>query len=151
MNQKLLEYFEEKVLPVLEEIDKKERVRIFIDDLRVCPEGWKLFRNGESFLVWLIENPDVIIECISFDHDLGEDFHSGYEIVQDMVELDHIKTDNIQSIMFHTDNLIGLKNMYCYLKNAQKHGALNPNIVISGQKRDCINGRFSISLYGVVM
>ena len=124
--------------------------RIFIDDLRKCPNEWTLFRTGEEFLEWRKANPDVAIDVIAFDHDLGEGVSNGYEIVQDMVELDSINTENIGKIIFHTDNLIGLKNMYFYLTNAQKYGMFGKNTVIESQKRDCIDGKFSFSPFKVV-
>ena len=148
MNEKLLKYFEETVLPALEKVELPS-VSIFIDDLRECPRGWMLFRTGEEFLEWRKVNPDVIIDVIAFDHDLGEEVSNGYEIVQDMVELDSINTDNIGKIIFHTDNLIGLKNMYFYLVNAQKHGMFGQNTIIESQKRNCIDGKFSFSPFKV--
>lgn len=148
MNEKLLKYFEETVLPALEKVELPP-VSIFIDDLRECPKGWMLFRTGEEFLEWRKANPDVVIDVIAFDHDLGEGVSNGYEIVQDMVELDSINTENIGKIIFHTDNLIGLKNMYFYLTNAQKHGMFGKNTVIESQKRNCIDGKFSFSPFKV--
>lgn len=149
MNKELREYADKIILPILEKIEYPKSVKIFIDDLRECPEGWMLFRDGESFLTWRIMYPDVAIDVISFDHDLGEMYHSGYEIVKYMVDMEQVNTDNIRKIMFHTDNLIGLKNMYFYLINAQKHRQISKDIIIESQKRNCIDGKFSFSPYKV--
>lgn len=112
-------------------------MNIFLDDLRFAPEKYDLvFRTGESFLEWLEANPIEKIEMISFDHDLGETVIDGYETVKRMVEL----PNQIARVQFHTDNLIGLKNMFWYIKNAKKHGLMPALRTMNPHKISCIDG-----------
>lgn len=112
-------------------------MNIFLDDLRIAPKKYDLvFRTGESFLDWLKENPETEIELMSFDHDLGEHVIDGYETVKRMVEM----PNHISRIQFHTDNLIGLKNMYMYFRSAKQHD-LMPNLRrVNPHKFICIDG-----------
>lgn len=115
-------------------------MHIFIDDLRTAPEKYDaVFRTGEQFLQWLEQHPTELIHSISFDHDLGLNVIDGYETVKRMVDLQN----HIQKVQFHTDNPIGMKNMYMYILNAHKHG-LMPNLKkIIPYKIKCINGKES--------
>lgn len=94
-------------------------LRIFVDDERPVPAGYnKLFRDGESLLDFLKENPDVKISLLSLDHDLGDNKIDGYELVKQLVELN----PNITTVKFHTANYVGFLNMGHYLINAKKAG-----------------------------
>ena len=123
-------------------------MKVFVDDLRECPERYELFRSAEDFLAWRQKNNDVEIDILALDHDLGENCLNGYELVQELVE--STRMDNIKTIIFHTDNLIGMKNMYYYLSNAQKHGIISENIVINPNKYNCLDGKFTHSLYRII-
>ncbi|WP_307976742.1 cyclic-phosphate processing receiver domain-containing protein [uncultured Streptococcus sp.] len=94
-------------------------LKIFVDDERPYPVGYnKVYRDGESLLMFLRENKDVKISLLSLDHDLGEDKMDGYELVKQLVELN----PNISKIRFHTSNIVGFHNMGNYLINAKKAG-----------------------------
>lgn len=121
-------------------------MKIFVDDLRLVPEVYdKAFTSGEDFIQWLSENPNTEVELLSLDHDLGQDVMDGYTLTRELVSLEN----NIKNVQFHTDNIIGLKNMYYYLTNAKKHGML-PNMEnIYGHKVECIDGKESIVPYKI--
>lgn len=57
---------------------------------------------------------------ISFDHDLGEDSHSGYEIAKELVDIDLRTTDPDYKfpvnfdIFVHSKNPVGKKNIEHY-------------------------------------
>lgn len=126
------------------------KVRIFLDDVRESPRGWLLFRTGEELIKWLQENKNIEIEIISFDHDLGdENYLNGYETVQQIVDYNPQVFDKIDRITFHTDNLIGMRNMYYYLVNAQKHEVISNHTKINNTKINCINGKFSFSSFKI--
>lgn len=119
-------------------------MKIFLDDLRLAPEKYDLiFRTGEELIQWVSENPDTTVELLSLDHDLGEGILDGYEMVKQMVEL----PNKIKRIQFHTDNLIGLRNMFWYIKNAHKHGLLPELKQLRPQKVICIDGEETIASY----
>lgn len=111
-------------------------MKIFVDDIRIAPPAYdKTFRTAEEFIQWLHKNPETKIQKLSLDHDLGENIMDGYQLVKNIVEM----PNNIQKIQFHTDNMIGLKNMYYYIKNAKDAGIL-PNLrTVSPRKIIIIN------------
>jgi hypothetical protein len=45
-------------------------MKLFLDDVRDAPEGWRLVRTVDECIRLLLEN---VIEEISLDHDLGSD------------------------------------------------------------------------------
>lgn len=45
-------------------------MKIFLDDIRTCPEGWTLAKTAHEAIQLLAANK---VEQISLDHDLGED------------------------------------------------------------------------------
>lgn len=91
-------------------------VNVYLDDLRVCPEGFVIARTYED-AIELLENNKVGI--LSLDHDLGEDkegnlLKTGYDLVKYICENDC----DIEKIYIHTDNTVGRTNMYETLKGA---------------------------------
>lgn len=119
-------------------------MKVFLDDLRFAPTEYDMvFRNAESFLKWLEENPDQEITKLSLDHDLGEGLMDGYDMVKKMVLL----PNKIESIQFHTDNLVGLKNMYYYIKNARDNGLMVNLKTIRTHKVNTIDGVETVSPY----
>lgn len=119
-------------------------MKVFLDDLRFAPTEYDMvFRNAESFLKWLEENPDQEITKLSLDHDLGEGLMDGYDMVKKMVLL----PNKIESIQFHTDNLVGLKNMYYYIKNAIDNGLMVNLKTIRTHKVNTIDGVETVSPY----
>jgi hypothetical protein len=54
----------------------KVTVRLWLDDLRKPPKGWKWVKNFDQAVKWLATNR---VEQISFDHDLGAG-KSGYDV-----------------------------------------------------------------------
>ena len=95
---------------------------LFIDDERYPSDtdgiDWDIARNIAQVrkLVSLKGMP----QHISFDHDLGKDEPTGYDIVKWLVELDmdgsyHFGKDF--SFYVHSQNLVGKKNIEAYLEN----------------------------------
>ena len=71
----------------------------------------------------------------------------GYDLVKYIVHEDSMNIGSIERIQFHTDNMIGLKNMYCYLESAKKHGAVWKEIIVEKEKINLIDGKLSYSGY----
>lgn len=104
-------------------------MKIFLDDLRPVPDEFDLvFRSDKALLKYLKENPNQHYELISFDHDLGENTLTGYDVVKEIVDdLDiNFTFDRFQ---FHTANVVGFRNMYYYLVNAQIYDLFPPGII----------------------
>lgn len=112
-------------------------MKIFLDDIRQMPADFDLvFRTGEQLIQYLKTNDDIVIDWLSFDHDLGEYKLDGYDVVKLLVDM-NVK---VKKITFHTDNLIGLKNMYYYLTSAQRSGVFSPETYVDKFKYDANNG-----------
>lgn len=119
-------------------------MKIFVDDIRAAPSKYnKTFRTAEGFIEWLHENKDTCVSTLSLDHDLGENVMDGYQLVKALVDIPNC----IQRIQFHTDNLIGLKNMYMYVKNAQNADILPNLISVSPRKYVVINAVETVNPY----
>lgn len=103
-----------------------KRINIYLDDLRVCPEGFVITRTYED-AIELLKNNKVGI--LSLDHDLGEDengnlLKTGYDLVKYICENDC----DIEKIYIHTDNVVGRTNMLETLKGAIRRGFISRNI-----------------------
>jgi hypothetical protein len=103
-------------------------INVYVDDLRDCPDGFRVARTFEE-AVKLIENNEV--DILTLDHDLGEDaegkeLQNGYDLVKYICE----RGLRVNKIYLHTDNPVGRNNMYETLLAAQRRGFIDPNIEI---------------------
>lgn len=86
-------------------------MRIWLDDIRPAPEGWVWKKNSSEILVTIIHNSHLIEE-ISFDHDLGEDSLSGYDVLNVIETMVFNKTwEGLLNFHVHSANPVGRKNM----------------------------------------
>lgn len=109
---------------------------LFIDDERVPMDvkwgSWQdqeLYRDGDWFIArnW-VETLEIVItygfpSLISFDHDLGKDEKTGYEIAQrlcDMV-MDGVSMPEDFSFKVHSKNPVGAENIRTYMENFLKY------------------------------
>jgi hypothetical protein len=111
---------------------------LFIDDERVPSDVTWAKSLTEQYMYkvhdWVIarnwyEVEDIILTfgmpvMISFDHDLGENERTGYEIAQRISEM---VMDGIEelpenfSFMVHSKNPVGAENIYEYMNNFIEH------------------------------
>ncbi|MGD6876842.1 cyclic-phosphate processing receiver domain-containing protein [Bacillus infantis] len=103
-------------------------INLYVDDLRDCPEGFKIARDFKQ-AIYILENFDV--DILSLDHDLGEDkegnlLPTGYDLVKYFCE----KGLKVNRIYLHTDNPVGRENMYKTLLGARKRGFIDQEIEI---------------------
>ena len=98
--------------------------RLFIDDERFPPDNdgrnWQIARDWDD--VQMIVREHGMPNFISFDHDLGDHTHTGYDIVKFMVELDMDGDPDFclpKDLEFyvHSQNPIGKENIQAYLTN----------------------------------
>lgn len=113
-------------------------INLFLDDERVEPLGFLRVSTVKT-LVDFLELNDEEIDVLSLDHDLGEE-PDGTEAVKWLVEL-YLGDDRIKTIQFHTNNIVARKNMYSYLKSAQKAGIFSPTTRISSEIIEYKNGK----------
>lgn len=122
-------------------LEERDSFSIFLDDIRQAPESYgQQFKTGESliqFLKAISPLPEGMhIDTLSLDHDLGEGVMDGYDVVKQLCELEL----PIRRIQLHTDNIIGFKNMFYYLRSAQQHGLLSADTVIEPRKVSVVDG-----------
>lgn len=100
------------------------RYSLFIDDERFPPKNdgrnWVIARDWEQVLIML--RLHGMPGYISFDHDLGEVEHDGYDIAKLLVDLDMGHDPDFAlppefSFYVHSQNPIGKANIEAYLNN----------------------------------
>ena len=100
------------------------RYSLFIDDERHPPyndgRNWVIARDWEAVMMSL--RIHGMPGYISFDHDLGEDHHTGYDIAKFLVELDmggdlDFAIPENFDFYVHSQNPVGKKNIESYLNN----------------------------------
>lgn len=107
----------------------KNKVNIYLDDLRDCPDGFLLAKNiREAINIF----NDYNVHILSLDHDLGIDLvtkellPTGYDLVKYICE-NRLRADKIY---IHTDNPVGRDNMFHTLIAAQRRGFIDSDIQI---------------------
>ncbi|WP_289136333.1 cyclic-phosphate processing receiver domain-containing protein [uncultured Brevibacillus sp.] len=101
----------------------QDKINLYVDDLRDCPNGFKVARSYEDAIDYLNNHH---IHILSLDHDLGEDkqgnlLKTGYDLVKYICEYGA----RIDKIYLHTDNPVGRTNMYETLVAAQRRGFID--------------------------
>lgn len=83
-------------------------MKLWVDDERVAPPGWKLARTADEAIRILVEGD---VEEVSLDHDLGEE-GNGYDVLLWIEE--KVFTDPAYSapqLRIHTANISARKKM----------------------------------------
>ena len=100
-------------------------MKIYLDDVRDLPdgyEGWEVVRSAEDALHVIASTGLENIEIISFDHDLGEDRMSGYDlavIIEEMVYDGGFAI--VPEFRIHSANPVGRKNLeQCFSSIARR-------------------------------
>lgn len=98
-------------------------IKIFLDDIRIAPEGWTLFRETEiSKFLEMAEHASVM----SLDHDLGENVKqngypiTGYDIMKHLekcVAISDLWSDGAPVILVHSANPVGRGDMEACVKS----------------------------------
>lgn len=106
----------------------KDKINLYVDDLRDCPPGFTIARTVEEAKHYII---NYHIQILSLDHDLGEDengnlLQTGYDLVKYFCA-NGLRADKIY---IHTDNGVGRENMFHTLKAAQRRGFIDDDIQI---------------------
>ncbi|MBN1079352.1 cyclic-phosphate processing receiver domain-containing protein [Clostridium botulinum] len=102
-------------------------INLYVDDIRLCPDGFIVARNYDQAIKLLNSNT---INILSLDHDLGIDEHgvekNGYDIVKYICE----HGISPKKIYIHTDNVVGRDNMYYTLIGARNRGFIDSDTEI---------------------
>lgn len=94
-------------------------MKIWLDDIREPPVkgNWVWMKSGEE-VIEALKNTEV--KEISFDHDLGEDRMTGYDVAKWIEE--QASQGLIDPIIWkvHSANPVGKKNIEAAMKSAEK-------------------------------
>lgn len=106
----------------------KDKINLYLDDLRDCPEGFVIARTVEEAKEYF---KNFEIGILSLDHDLGVDgkgnlLPTGYDLVKYICE-EGLRADVIAC---HTDNSVGRDNMFHTLCGAKRRGFIDSDIEI---------------------
>ncbi|MFB5663091.1 cyclic-phosphate processing receiver domain-containing protein [Alteribacillus sp. HJP-4] len=99
-----------------------ERLNIFLDDVRPCPDNHILAKTAEECILLMKDGQPV--SHLSLDHDLGSKEKNGFEVVI------YLLKQNVfpEKITIHSANAVDGKKMYRHLQDAQKTGELPQNV-----------------------
>lgn len=102
-------------------------IKLYVDDLRKCPEGWVLAKNIAEAIPYIRLGQ---VAMLSLDHDLGEEngvlLPTGYDLVKQFCE----NGWEVKEIYLHTANPVGRENMYETLKASQRRGFISDEIKV---------------------
>lgn len=93
----------------------KEKVKIWVDDIRPTPDGYMNFTSVNSFIDWFNENGADSIEVLDLDHDAGEFHDDGGDYIR---ILDFLEFNDVKDLVvrIHSDNPVGRQNMQRIIK-----------------------------------
>lgn len=95
-------------------------MKIFLDDVRPCPDGYDAHVKTAQGAIDLIKNGNVSL--ISLDHDLGPDeAGTGYDVALFIEEAAYRKTIKPLHWQIHSANPVGIQNMRKALENADRY------------------------------
>lgn len=86
-------------------------MKIWVDDLRECPEGYTLAKsvNEAKQLVIHCEQTGIEVEVLDLDHDLGDYYPDGGDAIKLLDWL--AERESFYPIKIHTANPVGRANM----------------------------------------
>ncbi|WP_248925593.1 cyclic-phosphate processing receiver domain-containing protein [Paenibacillus hamazuiensis] len=102
-------------------------IRVFLDDMRRCPEGFVLAKDAAECIL-LLEQCEV--EVLSLDYDLGPGQPTGLEVVMHMVR----KRLFPREIYLHTSSASGRVSMFNLLYAHKPEGTVLYNHPIPPEK-----------------
>lgn len=98
-------------------------MKLFLDDLRDCPEGFTLYRPQDLPMFYMMARHCKKGDIISLDHDLGDGFPTGYEILNNLEKQVREQfmwcTGGMPEILIHSANPVGRQNMERAIKAIQ--------------------------------
>lgn len=108
-------------------------MKIYLDDVRDLPTGfedWVVIRSAEDALRVIASKGLENIEAISFDHALGEDCMSGYDLASIIEEMVYeAEFASIPKFHIHSANPVGAKNLLqCFNSIWRRQASLNQQI-----------------------
>lgn len=95
-------------------------MKVFLDDVRDPPdESWTLFRTPSKEFFDAAKKADII----SLDHDLGDDYINGYQILkifEEEVFTHGLWIRKMPTILIHSANPVGIQNMLYAIQSIER-------------------------------
>ena len=96
--------------------------KIWIDDIREAPEGFKWFKTVKDFIDYCYKNNGIDdVSLIDTDHDAGEQIEHGGNYINCFKYLDQCGCDNL-TIHIHSSNPIGANAIRSLIKKNKERG-----------------------------
>jgi hypothetical protein len=96
--------------------------KIWIDDIREAPEGFKWFKTVKDFIDYCYKNNGIDdVSLIDTDHDAGEQIEHGGNYINCFKYLDKCGCDNL-TIHIHSSNPIGANAIRSLIKKNKERG-----------------------------
>jgi hypothetical protein len=93
-------------------------MKLFLDDLRACPDGYTLCRTAEEAIA-LLKTGDVTE--ISFDHDLGTDPVDGETVAKFIEEAVYFQKIPMPEWTIHSANPVGRQEISLAMTSAERY------------------------------
>lgn len=108
----------------------KQVLNIFLDDIRLPYDNYKVYRSAELLIEDINKGVITEITNLSLDHDLGLDskgklLMNGSQFVNELVYLIMDGKVKVSYVRFHTSNVVGYEYMSSILKQAVKRGFID--------------------------
>jgi hypothetical protein len=96
-------------------------VKLWLDDIRPAPEGWLWCKTADQLRRELIRHR-WDLQVVSFDHDLGENEETGYDVLK---QLERAAANNAWLLIpdrmeIHSANPVGRKNMQAAIDSIER-------------------------------
>lgn len=94
-------------------------MKLYLDDLRPCPEGWVLARTAPEAIAHLETGA---VTHLSLDHDLGDDAGAGtgYDVAVWVEEAVALRSFMPPVITLHTANSVGREKMAAAVRSIER-------------------------------
>lgn len=98
-------------------------LKLWLDDIRTPPDNTWIHVYSADTAFDLIEIVGLYqFEVMSLDHDLGDNVPTGYDFLNKIEHMVSENTQDVPTIMIHSANPVGRKNMEAAIKSIYKLG-----------------------------
>lgn len=98
---------------------------LWVDDERPMPSGYNIHAKNYDEAIKALETLEF--DCVSLDHDLGDNSKSGYEVAKYIEERARLGTLKFMYCFCHSQNPVGKKNIKIALQKAEEYWDSLPN------------------------
>lgn len=98
--------------------------KLFVDDIRMPPaDDWIIARTADEAIQYM---KLIDFDVISFDHDLGDDSKSGYDVILWLEEECYMNGKAIpSSLLVHSMNPVGVSNIRAAIQSLDNIRSIN--------------------------